>query len=102
MKPSDIRIVDEGREVMITWPDESRDLYAVPYLQLSCRCAQCVDEMTGERRIQSKDVNDQARVLEFSPVGNYAVRFRWTSGCQTGIYSYDYLHEIRPGNRPQV
>lgn len=33
----------------------------------------------------------QARVVEFSPVGRYALSFRWNDGHTTGIYSYEFL-----------
>jgi DUF971 family protein len=95
MKPLDFRIVAE-KELLITWEDGKRCLYAVPYLQLACRCAHCTNEWTGERVIAQKDIDDRARLLEIEPVGNYALRFKWSSGCMNGIYSFDYLRSLCP------
>jgi DUF971 family protein len=33
----------------------------------------------------------EARVLEFSPVGRYALAFAFNDGHSTGIYTYDFL-----------
>jgi DUF971 family protein len=32
-----------------------------------------------------------ARPDSVSPVGRYAISFRWNDGHQSGIYSWDYL-----------
>jgi DUF971 family protein len=30
------------------------------------------------------------------PVGNYALRFRWSDGHDTGIYTFDFLRRLCP------
>mmetsp|Transcript_47202 Transcript_47202/g.110363 ORF Transcript_47202/g.110363 Transcript_47202/m.110363 type:complete len:500 (+) Transcript_47202:35-1534(+) len=54
-------------------------------LRANCRCALCVDELTGEIKIdQEKIRNDltlKAKALE--QVGNYAVSVAWSDGHQT-------------------
>lgn len=97
MKPTDIRIVGE-KELLITWEDGERSLYAAPYLQISCRCARCVNEITGEQIIQESQIDPDATIREVVPVGGYAVRFRWSSGCTSGIFSFEYLYSIRPNS----
>jgi DUF971 family protein len=37
-----------------------------------------------------KDVD----ILSLDPVGSYAVQPRFSDGHATGIYSWDYLHEL--------
>ena len=32
-------------------------------------------------------------------VGRYALSITWQAGCADGIYSFDYLRSIDPGNR---
>ena len=41
--------------------------------------------MTGKR-----DVN----ITQVEPIGNYAVRIRFTDGHDTGIFTWTYLHEL--------
>jgi DUF971 family protein len=33
-------------------------------------------------------------VIDWMPVGNYAVRLLWSDAHETGIYNYDYLRAI--------
>lgn len=95
MIPTDTRIVAD-KELLITWENGERTLYAAPYLQLSCRCAKCVDELTGEQLIQEANIDPDVIIREIIPVGSYAIRFRWSSGCTAGIFSFEYLYKIRP------
>lgn len=37
-----------------------------------------------------QDVN----ISQVEPIGNYAVRIRFSDGHDTGIYTWDYLHEL--------
>lgn len=38
----------------------------------------------------------EAVVMNFSPVGRYALSFTWNDGHSTGIYPYDFLlkHQV--------
>lgn len=93
--PLDIRKID-GEEILITWDDGSRNLYPARILRFFCPCAQCVDEHTGERILQFESIPETVSMLNFSPVGRYGVRFTWSDGHQTGIYSFDYLKTLPP------
>jgi len=33
-------------------------------------------------------------ITDIEPVGNYAVRLKFDDGHDTGLYSWDYLHEL--------
>lgn len=96
VKPLDIRKVGDS-ELLILWDDGERCLYSNIYLQLHCRCASCVDEWTGEQIVKPQDIDADVRILDIQPVGRYGVRFRWSSGCQTGIYTFEYLRSLCPG-----
>jgi len=43
-------------------------------LRRKCRCAVCVDEMTGRPILDPRDVDDGVQPTSISPVGNYAVQ----------------------------
>lgn len=87
-----------GDQLMIVWADGRISLLPNTLLQLNCRCAKCVDEMTGERIIQEADVFADAKLLEVITVGNYGVRLRWSKGCESGIYAYEYLEKLESEN----
>jgi DUF971 family protein len=35
-----------------------------------------------------------ARPVEVTPVGKYALKFKWTDGHESGIYSWEYLRRV--------
>ena len=83
-----------GDQLMIVWADNRISLLPNTLLQLNCRCAKCVDEMTGEVLIKESQIDPSAKLLEVMRVGNYGVRFRWSKGCESGIYTFDYLEKL--------
>lgn len=54
-------------------------------LQRACPCASC-----EKKKIPSQEVS----LLEFSPVGRYAMRFTFSSGCSQGIYPLQLLKQL--------
>lgn len=95
MNISDIRPVGD-QELLLTWEDGHRSLYSFFYLRFLCPCAGCVDEHTGRQTLQKEMISENIRTVDFTPVGLYAVKFRWNDGHQTGIYSFEYLRRICP------
>lgn len=76
----------------INWTDGAIRHYRLSDLQDQCPCAHCVDEETGERRANSSGANADVRARRLYSIGRYAMRIEYTSGCSTGIYSYEFLH----------
>lgn len=98
MRVKDIRLVGDN-EVLILWQNDSRSLLSAPYLQLSCRCAHCVDEWTGEVLVSQADIDDQVKIRSIDSVGNYGVKFAFSAGCRNGIYSFEYLDALSQAQR---
>jgi DUF971 family protein len=91
--PTSIR--QEGaRELAITWADGRESLYAVRELRLACGCATCVDEWTGEERLDPASVPEDVHPLRVAPVGRYGIRIHWSDGHETGIYPFRRLREL--------
>ena len=63
----------------------------------NCRCALCVDEMTGEPRLRPEDVDDKVFPKAMQPMGNYAVAITWSDGHDSSIYPYDRLLALAAG-----
>jgi len=93
--PSEIRRV-EDREVHITWADGHQTVYTNKRLREVCPCAGCVHEITGVRMLDPGSVRADLRALEISLVGRYAVKFRWSDGHSTGIYTFRKLRAECP------
>jgi DUF971 family protein len=65
-------------------------------LRLSCRCAGCVDEFTGQPLLDQARIPEDVHPLAIHYVGNYALRIDWNDGHGTGIFPFDYLRAICP------
>jgi DUF971 family protein len=53
-------------------------------------------EVQGHSPAQKQIVTgkESVKIEDLAPVGNYAVRIRFDDGHDTGLYSWDYLHEL--------
>lgn len=90
--PQNIQLI--GNEVAIAWSDGSESYLAGPLLRAASPSA----ETRGETDIfgQVYGGNDRkafpdVRVLGWEQIGNYAIRFDFSDGHRTGLYSYEYL-----------
>lgn len=81
----------------IHWSDGMVQDFRLADLQRNCPCALCNDEMTGQRLSHPKSVPDDLRAVVIRSMGRYGLRIQFTSGCSTGIYSYDKLREMHRG-----
>ncbi len=83
--------VDERGEFTIVWPDGRR--VTIPPVQLrdQCPCAACIEEGTGRKILDRAAIPSDIRPVGVEPVGNYAIRVRWSDGHDTGIYTWETL-----------
>jgi DUF971 family protein len=94
--PVNVQLI--GREVAIVW-DDGRESY-LPFGYL--RAASPSAETQGERdifgnRYGGHDAGQQftgVDVVGWERIGNYALRFDFSDGHRTGLYSFDYLLQL--------
>lgn len=90
--------VSKSKGVTIEWRDGHRSEYSLPYLRDHCPCATC----TGAHGAASASSSPfpmfkpAPRLESVEAVGNYALRFIWSDGHNTGIYTWDHLRSICP------
>ena len=94
-QPAEIRQHGE-RQLAIRWADGALSLFDVRELRLACACASCVDEWSGQARLDPASVPEDTRPLRISPVGRYAIQIDWSDGHDTGIYSFQRLRGLVP------
>lgn len=90
------KIVREAGELRVEWADGHASAYPLKALRLSCPCAVCVEEWTGQKLVRPEMIADDVRPVEARPVGNYALSIRWSDGHSSGIYAWDYLRGLCP------
>lgn len=82
----------------IIWNDGKEQCFRLSTLQRLCPCAQCCDEQTGQRLNNPVGIKDDVRAFHIRNVGRYALKIYFTSGCSTGIYSFDFLRRLSEGS----
>ena len=90
-KPSDVVF---GDDLTITWRDGVVSHFPLFYLRNVCPCANCVDELTGKKVLDSKSINPEVHIKKADYVGNYALRIQWSDGHDAGIYAFKFLRDI--------
>lgn len=97
--PLSINAIRAEHLVEITWEPEHVGRYPNRLLRISCRCASCVNEFTGEPILDPATVPDDIGINAMEAVGNYAIKFSYSDGHDTGILSWDRLRELCPCDR---
>jgi ATP-binding protein involved in chromosome partitioning len=92
--PEEVKVADGAVE--IRWNDHHVSRYAFRDLRMACPCALCVDEWTGEPRVDPKRILASVHPREVRRVGRYALQFIWSDLHTTGIYSYEKLRALDP------
>jgi len=63
-------------------------------LRLSCRCAGCIDELSGESRIRPDRIPSDVHPIGMQPRGNYAVAIHWSDGHASSIYPFEHIRQL--------
>ncbi|MCP3984969.1 MAG: DUF971 domain-containing protein, partial [bacterium] len=79
------------------WADGVVHLFQVRPLRLACGCAACIDEWTGEQRLDPASVPDDVHPLRIESVGRYALQIEWSDGHDSGIYPFRRLRNLGEG-----
>jgi DUF971 family protein len=93
--PKLIRRSDPAR-VEIEWDDGVKSSFPAAFLRRECPCAQCVNEVSGERMLDPASVPPDMTQADLALVGNYALSMRFSDGHHTGIFSFAYLRRLEP------
>lgn len=103
--PAKIRVKKtEGTGVEIDWKDGHSSVWSFAWLRNACPCATCHEDRENTGRLPGvPKPKEQAllmlyeapvKPLEVTPVGRYAIKFKWSDGHESGIYSWEYLRRV--------
>jgi ATP-binding protein involved in chromosome partitioning len=84
----------DARTLSLLWEDGRQNDFDVRDLRLACRCALCVEEMSGRPLLDPKNVRPDVIPRTITSVGNYAITVSWSDGHSTGIYSFERLRAL--------
>jgi DUF971 family protein len=94
--PVNIQLI--GQEVAIAWDDGTESYFNPEQLRAASPSA----ETQGERDILGNQYGGGGprrfpgvQVVGWEQVGNYAIRFDFSDGHRTGLYSFDYLRSLK-------
>lgn len=90
--PLEIRLVRADRALHVSFDDGNRFVFPAEYLRVESPSA----EVQGHGPSQRTTVPGRRHVgiMAVEPVGHYAVRLLFDDLHDTGIFSWDYLHQI--------
>ena len=93
--PEDVQLI--GDSVAIRWADGEEDFLPMETLRAASPSAENIGEPDLFGRIRGGDPRTKfpgVTVTAISTVGNYALRFTFSDGHNTGLYSFDYLRRL--------
>ena len=97
-RPASLEIVPDG--LHIVWRDGFEALLPHRYVRGNCSCAQCVDEMSHERRTSVDDVPSDVEIVMHVDVGRYAVGLLFSDLHDSGIFPFKRLRALAEGRDP--
>jgi DUF971 family protein len=90
--PAEIRLHQASRSLDVGYGSGER--YSIPceYLRVYSPSAEVRGHGPGQEVLQTG--KRMVGISAIEPVGNYALQFTFTDGHDSGIYSWQYLHEL--------
>ena len=96
--PTEIKRLPNG--ITIQWNDGYQSEYSYSLLRQKCPCARCraaKEDKNPFRILPSNDSFHKLEVVDIQLVGRYAIRLTWNDGHKTGIYTFEFLRSLSPG-----
>lgn len=90
--PTELKVVNNRSALVVSFDDGSQFSLSAEYLRVESPSAEVQGHSPEERKTVPGKRN--VMILEVQPVGNYAVRLVFDDMHSSGIYSWDYLHEL--------
>ena len=105
IRPAKVKVDQSGGTGMkIEWRDGHSSEWNFAWLRAACPCATCHEERDAAGRAPGVPKPKPASLLpmyeapprpvDVTPVGKYALRFKWNDGHEAGLYSWDYLRNV--------
>lgn len=90
--PTEILLHQQSRRLEMAFSDGKRFTFPFEFLRVMSPSAEVRGHGPGQETLQTGKRDVEVSSLE--PVGNYALQPTFSDGHSTGIYSWDYFHDI--------
>jgi len=90
-KPPHVRYETGSSLVIVRKSDGKEKKIKAFDLRNKCNCALCVDEFSGRKILEQKNITSDVFPYKIEPKGNYAVAIVWSDGHKSSIYPYERL-----------
>jgi len=100
--PASVRVDLDANRVVITWRDGHESRFTGAYLRWTCPCAACRGHAPGQVEPPRFEDVREVRLQGAGAVGSYALRFDFSDGHDSGIFSYEHLRRSCPTARDDV
>ena len=92
LAPTEIKLHQKSRVLELAFSDGSRFNLPCEFLRVYSPSAEVRGHGPGQEVLQVGKINAEITAIE--PVGTYAINLAFADGHNSGIYSWDYLHEL--------
>ncbi len=92
LPPLEIKLHRQSRRLELVYPDGSRFELPCEYLRVYSPSAEVRGHGPGQEVLVIGKQNVSIEAIE--PVGHYGVRLRFSDGHDTGIYTWELLHDL--------
>ncbi|VFN07952.1 MAG: DUF971 family protein [Candidatus Kentron sp. G] len=90
--PTKIEYHQQSRMLDLTYGEEGEFHLSAEYLRVYSPSAEVRGHGPGQEVLQTG--KEQVKITNIEPVGNYGVCLYFDDGHDTGIYSFEELHEL--------
>jgi DUF971 family protein len=73
--------------------NQESDTLSPAELRRDCKCAACVEELSGKQILKPEDVKDSIKPVSMNPTGNYALSVDWSDGHKS-LYPYKQIRSV--------
>lgn len=94
IEPQEVSVAPSG-DLVVNWKGEKARVISARDLRLDCSCADCIDEISGKRKVNVDNVSENIKATKIKPVGRYGISIQFTDGHNTGIYKFSRLKEFK-------
>ncbi len=90
--PTQIKLRRAENLLEITFEDGTQTSLAAEYLRVLSPSAEVQGHGPGQEVLVARKKN--VAITGIEPTGNYAIRLIFSDGHDTGIFTWDYLHQL--------